>query len=133
MIRQRNTNDCGVAALAMFLGVTYEQAVAFCTDIGPPGWTPETPTSELHLLYAAAQAGHDSAQVVRFIEGVPAIVAVQSVNFEKSQHAVYWDGAAVFDPSLQQVIEGRDMMIERSESFIYRIVDLCPGDGRWRR
>lgn len=128
LIKQRGSHDCGVAALAMYLRASYEQAAAVygscCAE--DELWTPEVPVTSLGLLYAADAAGYPSARLIEFFSGSPALVEMQSINFENADHLVFWDGFAVFDPALGNVVATRDEMLGRSFAYIQRIDHLAP-------
>ncbi len=96
-IPQRMPADCAVAALAMFLGVTYEDIARHCTgselvDSGMP-WVRENHI--LHLFKAPC----DVFDRTVMDWSSPAILSVPSLNeAEGVTHSVYWDGSRVWDP-----------------------------------
>jgi hypothetical protein len=124
LIKQRSADDCGVAVLAMFLGCTYEAALALCKTSGGGEWSPETGLCYELLLDALRIAGQPSALVREFNAERPAIVVVNSINIEGGLHGVYWDGRLVFDPSLGATLDGASMW-DRAVLFAQRLADLA--------
>jgi len=96
-VQQRMSADCTVAALAMFLGRSYEDIARHCSgaelvQYGLP-WARERHICELFKV--------DVEVVDRSLINWKhaAILTVPSLNDGKGQtHAVYWDGHRVWDP-----------------------------------
>lgn len=115
LIKQRNNNDCMLAAIAMVVGKQYDEL-----------WTPEFVqrvvdghgcnaelTAEA-LKIAGYHAKVDYWQVhtwdinddaKRLLLGRRAILSVPSLNFQHGSHAVAWDGLKAYDPSPRQVYQ----------------------------
>ena len=96
-IRQRMPADCAIAALAMFLGVIYEDIARHCTGeelvmSGLP-WVREDHI--LNLFKTPCDVFDRSVMDWT----APAILSVPSLNeAEGVTHSVYWDGQRVWDP-----------------------------------
>lgn len=97
-IRQRYQNDCGVAAMAMFMGVTYEETVAMIRREFPDYQEGE-PTS-VSTLVGVLGANDDFPVLSRYRDARrPALLACYSYVEPTFGHAVYWDGERCWDPS----------------------------------
>jgi hypothetical protein len=97
-VRQRSQNDCGVAALAMFLGMTYEQTVE-CIREARPDYELGAST-EVALLLQVASENTPGFPVITHLRTVvrPALLCVRSPAEPEFGHAVYWDGERIWDP-----------------------------------
>lgn len=115
LIKQRNSSDCMLAAIAMVVGKQYDEL-----------WTPEFVqrvvdghgcnddlTAEA-LKIAGHRLGTDCWQVYtwtingdtkRLLWGRRAILSVPSLNYQHGSHAIAWDGRTVYDPSKLQVYQ----------------------------
>ncbi|KKK84302.1 hypothetical protein LCGC14_2784740 [marine sediment metagenome] len=96
-VQQRMPADCGVAALAMFLGRSYEDIARHCSgaELVQYGlaWS-----RERHIcgLFKVKVEVVDSS-LVDWRRA--AVLTVPSLNDDKGQtHAVYWDGRRAWDP-----------------------------------
>lgn len=125
MIKQRTDCDCGVAATAMYLGCSYEEAVKTLTRATGGLWTVKLPVNFSTELLALRYAGHPSAIVAEIDSDKPAIMSVLSINLPGKLHSVYWDGADIFDPSTLLTID-RDLAFKSCVSFTQRLSDLVP-------
>jgi hypothetical protein len=98
LIQQKFTADCAVAALAMFLGVDYE-------DILPHVAGHELVHNGLANAREKYIAGMFEVEIVfrdrtKIDWSQPAVLTVPSMNSETgATHAVYWDGDRVWDPN----------------------------------
>lgn len=117
LIQQRHSYDCTVAALAMFLGKTYEEAEAI---LGHP--TAGMPLNETYRCLL--ELGED----VQYRQGVkptkPAMVVVFSKNQPGKLHMIYFDGEKVWDPSpnlryetVEEMWDGCTGLIERERPW----------------
>jgi hypothetical protein len=112
-IRQRSPHDCGICAIAMATGRSYEDVLAVAGD----NYRPDSGIhNEWELLerLGLVQGGHDGTPEGDFVHvdsgairpawfrilawGRRAIMAVPSLNTEGSFHLIYFDGGRVFDP-----------------------------------
>ena len=103
-VQQRMPADCAVAALAMFLGVAYEDIARHCTgaELVDSGLTWIRENHILHLFKTPCDVF--DRRVMDWSES--AILSVPSLNeAEGVTHSVYWDGRRVWDP--QQGREGK--------------------------
>lgn len=95
LVQQRMRSDCAVAALAMFLGVEYDDVARHCTgseliDFG---------LSFFREQHIARLFGKEIMVLDRSLldRSKPAILSVPSLN-DMGTHAVFWNGRRVFDP-----------------------------------
>lgn len=124
MVKQRGKSDCGVACIAMYLGITYEDAVSLCQRATDDHWKPDMPVNFATELMALRAAGQSSAIVQEFDPDRPAIISILSINFPDLLHAVYWDGREVFDPSMLKTADTKTAF-SRCVSFTQRLADLA--------
>lgn len=117
----RASGDCGVASLAMFLGVTYEQALEYLEKFGPVDV--DRGISITHLALAATE--YDELTVITPYRDVnkPAVVCVLSPGAPDEGHAVYWDGEEFWDPVLGAVID-QEYVDGHCYAQIQRISDM---------
>lgn len=127
LIYQRTSHDCGVAALAMFCGTTYEEMLELCLQpsgdhegalpIYREGWGMNKETvilQRLGLWGYASQSGRDSEwSVMRFGKpecidasyfrnlawGRKTLMCVSSLNVEGGFHFICTDNNRVLDPN----------------------------------
>ncbi len=97
MIKQRKIADCGVACTAMFLGITYEEALSFF---------PDHDFDNGGLLLSAIQDKIEkNTEKKLFINSElhfksKGILLVPSLNLLNTCHFVYWGGPGVLlDPT----------------------------------
>ena len=124
LVIQRHEYDCGVCTSAMYLGKSYEETVDLFSKAFEGDWDPNTPITHNFQLLVLLTAGEPSALVARLNPARPAIVATISLRHKDSGHMVYWDGQAVFDPTLGQKIDSFAMMMSTALGFTQRISDL---------
>jgi hypothetical protein len=124
LIKQRTTNDCGVACIAMYLGCDYEAAVELARKATKGAWTPDMPVNFATELATLRLAGHSSAIVQEFDPERPAIISILSLNFPDLLHAVYWNGNEVYDPSPLKTADA-ETAFSRCVSFTQRLTDLA--------
>lgn len=97
LIQQRMPADCAVAALAMFLNVTYEDVAIHCSgaELVRSGlsWVREN-----HILgLFQVECDVFAPSVIDWVQ--PAILSVPTLNEpEGGTHSIYWDGKRVWDP-----------------------------------
>ena len=124
LVKQRHEYDCGVCTSAMYLGKSYEETVDLFAKTFEGHWDPNTPITHNFQLLVLLKAGEPSALVAQLNPKRPAIVATISLRHKDSGHMVYWDGHAVFDPTLGQKIDTFAMMMSCALGFTQRISDL---------
>lgn len=125
LVIQRHEYDCGVCTSAMYLRKSYAETVDLFSKAFEGDWNPNTPiTHNFHLL-VLLKAGEPSALVAQLNPARPAIVATISLRHKDSGHMVYWDGHAVFDPTLGRKIDSFAMMMSCALGFTQRISDLA--------
>lgn len=115
LVKQRTNYDCALAVLAMVSGKPYEELFdpEFCARIE----TKTTCTGD-DLIEAYCRAGFERDKNMRIIHvgygvspaivrqllwGRRAMIQVPSLNYEGSEHFVYWNGREILDPSTKQV------------------------------
>lgn len=97
-VPQRYQNDCGVAAMAMFMGVTYEATVEMIRALHPEYQAGE-PTS-LSTLVGVLGSNDDFPVLTLHRDATrPALLCCYSYVEPTFGHAVYWDGERAWDPS----------------------------------
>lgn len=117
--KQRHKSDCMLACVAMAVGRPYEElwpeefqqevAEAGCNDkrderaLGIAGLTKDVDYRAVCLQVTA-----NEFRLRQMLWGRRAILQVPSLNYERGQHAVYWDGATLHDPSNLQVYRWLD-------------------------
>lgn len=92
-VYQRTSSDCVVCCLAMYLGVSYEEARAMVQD-HPGGGVCFNQAVE-----ALRKRGRSARRSVYFFSGFPAILDLPSLNLVGRMHACYWDGEKAWDPN----------------------------------
>lgn len=97
-VQQRGRNDCGVAAMAMFGGYTYEQMSEVLIRRYPQYTLGEA--TPLCVLLGALTECCEFPVMTHYINASrPALLCVTSPIDPMYGHAVYWDGKRVWDPS----------------------------------
>jgi len=107
-VAQKHEMGCGVACVAMFLGVSYDEAFErFFSDF-------DLETQGLNMVFvreAVQDAGVDlRVYVADEVPDCRAILVVKSLNAEDEGHYVYWDGETVRDPSPLRRYETPEML-----------------------
>lgn len=93
LVQQRDRGDCGVAALAMMTGESYEVILkSFFNSEIPYGVDLNKMLEVLHIL------GFKPAFVLSYNKGIPGILSVPSLNTQGVYHWVYYDGEKILDP-----------------------------------
>ena len=114
MIKQRYEYDCVLACVAMATGRPYEELFdeEFCQKIeankgcnhdeideafGKAGWKRDED-------FVSRYMGHIQSNEVRdLLWKRKAMIQVNSLNYEKGMHMIFWDGEEFKDPSNKQV------------------------------
>jgi hypothetical protein len=111
-LKQRSTNDCAIAALAMFLNETYKNTknlVDFhhakneiedfegltCNQLVEVS---EMVKEKIKIWYSPK---HCRKSIKKKLQGRRAILVVPAMGyspFENMWHAIYWDGKYIYDP-----------------------------------
>lgn len=106
LVTQKTGSDCVLAAIAMAVGKSYDEAwTAEDTDAvtecrGINDYTPWMARQGLQEYVDYKQVWtHDNATLSAMLWGRRAILAVASLNIDGGWHAVYWDGERLYDPS----------------------------------
>ena len=113
LIKQKTNYDCALACLAMASGKKYDDIfdTEFCKRI-------EKATTctgdDLEEAYSRAGFYRDKNRKNIYVLGSPislvkqliwgrkAMLQVPSLNYENSEHFIFWDGINLFDPSTKQ-------------------------------
>lgn len=113
LVVQRYTSDCVLACLAMATGKSYDDmfSPSFCAKVennkGAFGETLDTAFELAGLVkdedYKTVYAAGSMAAVRALLWKRRAIIQAPSLNFMKSEHAVYYTGDEIIDPSRLQV------------------------------
>ena len=118
MIKQRNDNDCMLAAVAMVAGKEYD-------DIYTPEFVQKVVDArgcnhELTMEVMARAGlkpwtiyvhGHLDSYERRLLLGRTAVFSVASLNNRGGGHAVAWDGRDVFDPSPKLIYQWLEHLV----------------------
>lgn len=113
LVQQRSNYDCALACLSMASGVNYEHLFEkeFCERIEKA-----TTCTGLDLEEAYSRAGftkqnmkvvyvgyNQSPIIIRsLLWGRRALIQVPSLNYEGSEHFIFWNGKEILDPSTKQ-------------------------------
>lgn len=113
MIKQQGTFDCALASISMALGHdVYNWPEAFRAKVeakqGAYGEMFEEAFQFFGLTYGVDvksfyTGNMDRHQVAAVLWGRKAMIQVPSLNIDRAQHIVFWDGTEVQDPSNLQV------------------------------
>jgi len=97
-IQQRTHNDCGIACIAMYARVSYEDAHKAVLNYD--SHMPKIGVSRGTMIRALKDLGVNAAKSWQFFDGIPCIVSVPSLNTEAAMHSVFWNGNTqeVYDP-----------------------------------
>lgn len=111
IIKQRNSSDCGIACLAMFLKVDYDTVLEKINElIKRPDADVSGNFNNCELALIIKDFGFEPMQLFTLMGGVPAIVSVPSLATKKKFHYVYWDGTAIKDPSNGEIYTLKDFI-----------------------
>ncbi len=103
MIKQRKYADCGVACLAMYLNIKYEEALE-CF----PSHNFDKDGLALSAIQAVIERNTGRKMFINneFHMGSKGILLVPSLNYPNSCHFVYWGGPGVLlDPSANKTYD----------------------------
>lgn len=122
IVNQKTNYDCAVAAMAMFLNVSYEEVAGVLYD---DLRQPETEgTTDENMIEVMEKFGTKTMQVNFVLRGVPAILTVPSLNVKNANHAVYWTGQYILDPQHGRANKKFYKMKPESISCINAFVDI---------
>jgi len=99
-IKQKDENGCGIACLAMWLGMEYEEVRdqyfddGRFEDRGLTDWDMWRVFSFHHVPIKKWRW-----KGIEELQGWKAILGVESLNYPGAYHYVYWDGEELHDPS----------------------------------
>ena len=99
LIIQRYCGDCSLASLAMFLGCDYDDLLHLFENERKEGfpdgiWNHDIwAAANLYGVYFETKYGE------QFNRSKPAMVCLQSLNYEGRGHMLYWDGSSIYDPA----------------------------------
>lgn len=98
-VQQRMPADCTVAAIAMFLGKTYEDIAQHCAGYELVRHGLSWPREQHILRLFRVEVDVLDCSILNWKRA--AILTVPSLNDGKGQtHAVYWDGRRAWDPQM---------------------------------
>ncbi len=121
IIKQRHSGDCGIAATAMYLNMTYEacqNAFQEITKRDPPF----DGVNDLEIAKVLKTLDFDPVLLVGcFLSNVEAIYSVPSVGRPKGFHYIHYDGDNINDPARTVVYTNDD--IKKGLSVSTGIVD----------
>lgn len=108
LIKQRHNQDCGIASLAMFMKVSYEEAEHETTKVLNKFF--HRSGMNIEDLALVIKDGYNKEPVVlrTIAPNVPAIVSVPSLGTKRMFHWIYFDGKRVYDPSNYEVYKTKD-------------------------
>lgn len=108
MIKQRTQLDCGVCALAMFTGKTYEEIEAVIAFNLPKRTFPVNGMNNEEIAIVLDYLDYRPIQVNTVLENAPAICTVPSLGSKKAFHFIYWDGKEMHDPANFEIYTTED-------------------------
>lgn len=138
LVRQRTPHDCVLCCIAMALGLAYEDALARLDGASAGADTLGTRLAtegchnqedEIALRALGLRRERDFQRLVmsphyatagflrNVLWGRRAILSVRSKNI-RGHHAIYWDGAALLDPSTFKTFEWQE--VEPIDLIIFR-------------
>lgn len=134
LVEQQEGLDCFVACAAMAEGTTYEDIAArlgkekmdVIKELGTYGRLLDSCLDTLGWVrdvdYRAARGftGHYSFQTLYWLFERPAILQVESINFENESHLVYWDGKKILDPSKLKKYTTEDLSKGCQNAWLFR-------------
>ncbi len=96
LIKQRHHGDCAIAAIAMFVGVSYEDVEKKLSKVELyAGLTEEREVEVIGSFGIRVELRMNET----WDPSEPAVLSVPSLNLDSTLHAVYWDGSRIYDPS----------------------------------
>ena len=108
VIKQRTTNDCGIASLANLFGLTYKEVNRIVRDDTKARGEKFDGTDIDHARAVAAYTGEnirlwyvndENRQILREkLRGRPAVLVVPAIGHPDEFHALYWDSKRIHDP-----------------------------------
>ena len=115
LVNQRTDLDCGIACVAMYARVSYEEALEEVNKI--QGNMPIIGLSRRTMTKALKALGINAIESWKFFDGIPTIVSVPSLNTKAAMHYVFWNGntGEVYDPQAGK--EGKEAY---NKDFLYR-------------
>ena len=108
LIQQRQSNDCGIAALAMLFDTPYNlmRNLVLQAETGKFDGTTADHARSVGLAFGDPVrlwlcSDESRADIVSRLKGRPAVLVVPAKDHKESGdwHAVYWTGKEVLDPS----------------------------------
>jgi ABC-type bacteriocin/lantibiotic exporter with double-glycine peptidase domain len=110
LIKQRNSGDCGVACLAMFMGVPYETS-EYLVQEDLKRRTPVDGMNNVELAKILKSCGYEPMQVFTLLPNTPAILSVPAIGKNrKAFHYIYWNGEKIYDPSRFKTYSTKDFV-----------------------
>lgn len=115
LVKQRSNFDCALAVLAMVSGRPYGELfdAEFCARIEKAGTCSGDNLDEAYRRAGFVNGENmwvfgpgllrDYQLIRNLIRGRRAMIQVPSLNYEGSEHFIYWDGKLIHDPSNKQV------------------------------
>lgn len=108
-MQQRNDFDCAICCFAMLTARPYEDVLATVDDLYDPSRGVRREQEALKRLgykdgdFRSLWHGPLAPEYFRnFAWGRRALMTVASLNFPDADHMIYFDGAAVHDPSRRE-------------------------------
>ena len=95
IIKQRHHGDCAICALAMFLNVSYETIESLVSKFEAYEGLSGEKILEIANMFEEVELKLNES----WDKSKPAIVSLPSLNIMDSEHACYWDGKKIWDPS----------------------------------
>jgi hypothetical protein len=95
IVKQRHHGDCAICSLAMFLSVSYETIESLVSKFEAYEGLTEEKTLEIANMFEEVELKLDES----WDRSRPAIVMLPSLNLLDIEHACYWDGKKIWDPS----------------------------------
>ena len=109
LIKQRRSNDCGIAALAMLFHCSYPAARKLVLESCRIRNESFDGTTVHHAKLVAEAFGQglrwvrvkpgEATSVAGTLKGQPAVIVVPANDGSADHHALYWDGYWIYDPA----------------------------------
>ena len=115
LIKQHTGSDCVLACIAMAFGrsdvldvftqedidrVVAKNGTHVDTELEKQGLV-----ADVDFIDRSVYSGTDQDTVKALLWGRRAILSVMSLNINNGQHAIYWDGEQIYDPSTLRTFE----------------------------
>lgn len=132
MIKQRHSQDCGVACLAMFLDVDYDSISFLCKKFFNESFSKVGMNIEQIAIIMKYGFNIEPYVIRTLVPTVPSITCVPSLGQKKHFHYIYIDEEQIYDPSNHETYKDIDEHFAVSESIVFKnLFDLEVEKNGW--